>query len=222
MPWCGSPKSVPPLQLHPSMPRTALIGATRDSPVFRIRVSRELADAWEAHCQRKGKSQHAVVRQLMRYVIQDDMPPEVREWVSRQIEPPDEGPKKRVVVQLTPSEHAAIEARAEAERVSIQRWLICAARASLTHQPQFTLDAAIALGESSLQLRAVGRNLNQIAKRLNEVGVGAITLEVLQALRAYIEEHTAHVAALQEASLRRWRIADDGATHAVSRKAGRN
>ena len=89
------------------MPRKASIGATRDSAVYRVRIPVELKSEWAAHCEKKGSSQHAMIRALMRYVIQDEMPNDVRSWISGQIEgEPDEGPKQRFEVRFTPTQRA--------------------------------------------------------------------------------------------------------------------
>lgn len=189
------------------MPRKASIGATRDSAVYRVRIPADLKSEWEAHCEKKGCSQHGMIRALMRYAIQDEMPPEVKEWISGQIAgEPDEGPKQRFEVRFTPSEHHEIVARSEAEACSPQRWVINCVRASLTNQPQFTMEATKALWDSSGQLRAIGRNLNQIAKKLNE-GIGeGLSAKEIKRLSDYIYSHTEAVSKLQDASLSRWKI----------------
>lgn len=190
------------------MPRKASIGATRDSAVYRVRIPADLKSEWEAHCEKKGSSQHAMIRALMRYVIQDEMPPDVEDWISGQIAgEPDEGPKQRLEVRFTPSEHHEIVARSEAEGCSPQRWVINSVRASLTNQPQFTMETTKALWESSGQLRAIGRNLNQIAKNLNARGSETITQNEITQLSTYIYKHTEMVSELQDASLSRWKLA---------------
>jgi len=188
------------------MPRKAEIGATRDSYVYRLRVPLPLKTQWDEHCKKK-KNQAAVMRALMRYMIQDDMPPEVRHWIATQTEgDPDDGPKERMEVRFTPTEYQGITTRAEAEGCSPQRWVINCVRASLTHEPQFTMEATKSLWESSYQLRAIGRNLNQITKRLHETGMFGLTAERIEKLAGYIYEHTDKVAALTDASLSRWGI----------------
>jgi len=190
------------------MPRKATIGATRDSAVYRVRIPAELKSEWEAHCEKKGSSQHGVIRALMRYVIQDEIPPDVKDWISGQIAgEPDEGPKQRLEVRFTPSEHHEIVERSEAEGCSPQRWVINCVRASLTNQPQFTMEATKALWESSGQLRAIGRNLNQIVKNLNARGSESITQREIAQLSTYIYKHTEIVSELQDSSLSRWKLA---------------
>jgi len=197
------------------MPRKAEIGATRDSHIYRVRVPDELQEQWEAWCARTGTKPADAMRAAMRRIIQGDTS-EARQEVANQVDgQPDAGPKERVEVRFTPSEYQGITARAEAEGCSPQRWIVNCVRASLTHEPQFTMETTKALWESSYQLRAIGKNLNQIAKRLNEGGQASIKTEQMEKLAAYIYRHTDKVAALQDASLSRWGIevkgADDGA-----------
>lgn len=67
-----------------------------------------------------------------------------------------------------------------------------------------------ALGESNYQLLALGRNLNQIARRLNEGRYEPITVERIVALRSLIEKHTELVSKAIRASLERWSISPRG------------
>lgn len=195
------------------MPRKAEIGATRSSYVYQLRVPDSLRAQWDAYCIKRNKKVPATLRALMRYMIQDDMQPEVRLWIAEQTEgKPDIGPKARMHVRFTQTEHQAITSRAEAEGCSPQRWVINCVRASLTHEPQFTLETTKALWESSYQLRAIGRNLNQIARRLNEGKSVNIKTEQIEKLATYIYRHTEKVAALQDASLSRWGIQLKGAS----------
>lgn len=195
------------------MPRNAEIGATRGSYIYPVRLPDDLRELWTAYCARNRKKAPATLRALMRYIIQDSMPTEVRQWITAQTEAdPDSGPKERLEVRLTPTEFQAVTSRAEAEACSPQRWVINCVRASLTHEPQFTMETTRALWESSYQLRAIGRNLNQIARRLNEGGYANLSVEQIEKLAAYIYQHTDKVAAVQDASISRWLIQEKGAT----------
>ncbi|USY26818.1 MobC family plasmid mobilization relaxosome protein [Alcaligenes sp. 1735tsa3] len=189
------------------MPREAKIGATRGSHVYTMRLPADLREQWMSYCERNDKKAAATLRALMRYLIQDDMPPEVQKWVAKQIKgKPDTGPKERLEVRFTPTEYQGITTRAEAEGCSPQRWVINCVRASLTHEPQFTMETTKALWDSNYQLRAIGRNLNQIAKRLNEGEPGSVKAKQLEKLAGFIYQHTDKVSAVQDASLSRWRI----------------
>jgi hypothetical protein len=68
------------------------------------------------------------------------------------------------------------------------------------------METTKALWDSSGQLRAIGRNLNQLAKKLNEGGSQEISAREIKQLSDYIYSHTGIVAELQDASLSRWKI----------------
>ena len=128
------------------MPRDAKVGATRSSHVYTLRLPDDLRSQWASYCERNDKKAAATLRALMRYLIQDDMPPEVQHWVTEQVEgDPDNGPKQRMEVRFTPTEYQSIKSQAEAEGCSPQRWVINCVRASLTHEPQFTMETTKAL-----------------------------------------------------------------------------
>lgn len=63
-----------------------------------------------------------------------------------------------------------------------------------------------ALGDSNYQLLALGRNLNQIARRLNEGHYEPITVNRIETLSRLIEKHTDVVSDAIRASLERWSI----------------
>lgn len=195
------------------MPREAKIGATRGSYVYRLRVPGDLRKQWDGYCEKKGQKSAAYLRALMRFLIQDEMPDEVRAYLYEQVvEASDYGPKKRVEVRFTPSEFEALSQMAELEGCSSQVWIVNAVRASLTHDPQFTMEPTKALWESSYELNAIGRNLNQMARRMNEefkagIPIHPPTLEYLQELSTVIDEHTEKAAKLIKASLNRWEVA---------------
>ncbi|WP_232917395.1 plasmid mobilization relaxosome protein MobC [Pseudomonas syringae] len=88
----------------------------------------------------------------------------------------------------------------------MRHWIVDAIRIGLTHEPQFSMSEIYALGESNYQLLALGRNLNQVARRLNEGTYEPITVERIEALSRLINEHTKVVSDAIRASLERWSI----------------
>jgi len=94
------------------MPRKASIGGTRDRVIYRVRIPDDLKSEWETHCEKKGCSQHSMIRALMRYTIQDEIPSDVKDWISGQLAgDPDEGLKQRLEARFTPTEYHEIVAR---------------------------------------------------------------------------------------------------------------
>ena len=187
------------------MPRKAEIGATRDSYIYRVRVPEPLRVQWDEYCTRQNAKPSDALRSLMRYLIKGDIPPDVRRWLEHDGEP-DYGPKERLQIRFTPSEFEALTVRSAAEGSSPQRWVANCVRASLTHQPQFTMETTSALWNSSRQLRAIGRNLNQIAKKLNQDQQVTVKPDQMDKLTDFIDTHTKKVSALLDASLSRWSI----------------
>lgn len=63
-----------------------------------------------------------------------------------------------------------------------------------------------ALGESNYQLLAIGRNLNQVAKAMNEGKRDSVTIKSIERLRQIIDTHTDKVSGAIRASIERWDI----------------
>ena len=79
-------------------------------------------------------------------------------------------------------------------------------RAGLTKEPQFGMKEIEALGESNYQLLSIGRNLNQVAKAMNEGRRDSISNESIERLRQIIDAHTDKVSGAIRASLERRNI----------------
>jgi hypothetical protein len=121
-------------------------------------------------------------------------------------ETPDEGPKSRIELRLTASERQALTLSAENEGLTAQQWLIGLVRANLAQRPQFGMRELDALGESNYQLLAIGRSLNQIAKRLHEGLPEQVTPADIERLRQEIKKHVERVSKAIRGNLERWII----------------
>ena len=189
------------------MPRKAEIGATRSSYVYRLRLPDDLRTQWEEFCTKKNRQSAAHLRALMRYMMRDDMPPAVREWLVKQEEGrPDRGLKERMEIRWTPSEMKVLKKIAEEEGCSPQWVVMNYVRANLTRSNQQTMLTKKALSDSSRQLRSIGTNLNQIAKAMNQGKELTFSQEQIEKLTQYIHRHTEKVEAMQNASLLRWGV----------------
>lgn len=74
--------------------------------------------------------------------------------------------RKKVDVRLTEAEKMAAVAQATAEGYKLSPWLSALIRARLRSRPIFTVAELEGLSEATLQLAAVGRNLNSAVYRL--------------------------------------------------------
>lgn len=186
------------------MPRKSEIGATRDSPVFQLRMPVALRKEWDAYCAKRGKAPAAQMRTLMEYLIRDDMPEALRTWLA--VQTGEAGDKQHVDLRLTLSEYAAAEQRAASEGVSLRHWLETCARASLVHDTEPVFAAADQLNRSSEHLQGVGRDLNEIAKRVNAGEPVKISVEQVERLTQYIQRHMDKMDVVTAHSLSRWRL----------------
>lgn len=176
------------------------------SPILSVRLGDDLKGRWEAYCQQIGKQPSTAIKEAIEQQLEKSGKTAKPKVFRQTRELPDKEAKVRYEILLTQSEKAAIQERANLESCSQRRWIVDAIRAGLTHEPQFNLKEIEALGESNYQLLAIGRNLNQIARRLNEGNFEPVTVEAIERLRQAIDKHTDKVSNAIRASLERWRI----------------
>lgn len=165
-----------------------------------------LKKPWSDYCEALGKKPGAALKEAIEQQLEkaakNPTPPPLRQTG----EAPDDEPKVRFEILMTNSEKTAVQERANLERCSQRRWVIDAIRAGLTHEPQFGMKEIEALGESNYQLLAIGRNLNQVAKAMNEGRRDSVTIESIERLRGIIDAHTEKVSTAIRASVERWHI----------------
>jgi hypothetical protein len=123
--------------------------------------------------------------------------------------------KRRIVLRFTESELTSIQnVSCKSGYKNSQQWIVAAIRSWLTGRAHFG-DAEInALAQSNYQLAAVGRNLNQIARKLNsEPDISAYRVDAIEDIIRHIKQHTAEVSSLIRMNIERWNIGairDDG------------
>ena len=87
-------------------------------------------------------------------------------------------------------------------------WVTSAVMANLVREPVLTEEEMSLLRDSTRQLAAIGRNLNQIARVLNIEfrHSDKITREMIEPLKKFIDEHTDKVYKLLTKNRNRWNI----------------
>lgn len=103
------------------------------------------------------------------------------------------------------NENEEILIRAKREGTNRQGWIRRVVLAALRRKPQPTKDEEKALRESNRELVALGRNINQIAHKLNTSirEVDLVHAQMLEELAGQIEEHRQIVTDLLNANWRR-------------------
>jgi hypothetical protein len=174
----------------------------RRSPVYVDLM--DYKPAWLAWCRRQGTTPSQafrdVVRRLTATTAQE--PPTLR------VTGPAEASAKRLSARLTASELAAVERLAAAESMKPPRWLVALIRSYLTREPQLGQAELAALSQSNAALRALGRNLNQVARALNTSPQERVLfkVELIEELDRAVKAHAETVSKLLAANIERWRI----------------
>ena len=171
-----------------------------------VRLSEEVKSRWDLLCKARGEKPATAARMLIEKELASDpsngivLPDRTRKPRRAQV-------KRRVAVELTESEIEGIRLRTQMRGGTRAAWIINLIRSALTVEPQFG-DAEIeALTESNYQLLSIGRNLNQITRRLNEGQTQQeVELALLEELREKIRKHTESVDRMILASRDRWNV----------------
>lgn len=174
------------------------------SPYMNIYLG-DLKTPWVEYCASVGKKPGAALREAIEKQLAGLQADKAR-TVFKPVEEVQHKAKKRFEIMLTDSERDALAARANEENCSRRQFVIDALRAALTHEPQFSMKEIEVLGESNFQLLAVGRNLNQIARRLNEGKYESVTVERMEELRKIIDAHVQKASDSIRANIERWNL----------------
>lgn len=180
------------------------MGAQLDTVVLSVRLRAQTKQRWEKYCKARGKGASTAIREAIERQLADtDEEGTARLFSTREIEL-HPGPKLRVEILLTKSEKDAIAERARAEGFSQRRWMIAALRSALTGAASIGIESLKAIGESNYQLLSIGRNLNQMAKKLNDNNFAPEYLPDIHALKEFITQHTEIVSDAIRSQTERW------------------
>lgn len=115
---------------------------------------------------------------------------------------------ERVTVRLPRFLMEAARNKAEIKYMALSRWISSLVQSNLTGKPVMTKKELAVLRESNRELAAIGRNVNQIARTLNEsfYKVESVRLEKLEELRKEIIENRKAIQALIRASENVWEV----------------
>jgi len=172
--------------------------------ILSVHLGSELKQRWTDYCLEQKVKPSNAVRQVIWKLLSSKMPPAEGYEVIQ--EAPDIE-RRRVEIRLAISEYACIEELAARAGCSPNVWLVNLVRAHLTRTPQFGIRELQTLGESNLQLMAIGRNLNQIARWMNgNQGSAPPEVERIDELYRLITEHTGKVSRAIRANIDRWSI----------------
>jgi predicted DNA binding CopG/RHH family protein len=124
------------------------------------------------------------------------------------IQPPkiDNIELERITVRLPRFLMEAIKQRGKLKGMAASRWIAALVQTNLTGNPVMTDKEITVLQSSNRELAAIGRNINQIAKALNEAfyETDRVQLDTLISLRQSINENRSAIQSLVRASQQAW------------------
>ncbi len=171
----------------------------RDERQMLLMVPRGLHGQWKLFAKSRGLTLKALQLLVMRQVLGEDGD------VGLQPRSQEAGNGKRpsLSVRLFPAEIDQVKEAAAVEGHSIGGWLAGLIRARLKMAPIVTKPEVEALQQASLQLLAVGRNLNTAVRRLSQEERWTQQVTLLGHVLAEVRRVEASVQSLQQAAERR-------------------
>jgi predicted HicB family RNase H-like nuclease len=111
----------------------------------------------------------------------------------------------RKELRIKPSLLQKIEERASLSKMKPNQYIISVLSANVVKDVQFfSHDQILKLGESNSRLLAMGRNLNQMAKAMNQGNLGAYDRDFVGRVHELVKAHVCHVFLLLEQNKKRW------------------
>jgi uncharacterized protein (DUF1778 family) len=171
-----------------------------------FRVDLEMKKLLQSLADREGITESRFLRRLLEPVLNSNTlvepPAAPREIITRD---------KRLAIRLQAEDRKLLSERAQVRGVHSATYVALLVRSHLRAHPPLPTAEYLILKQSVAELRAVGRNLNQIARLMNQGGVlspSALTGE-LAAVKKLAPDLRDRVLALVEANERSW-LAGDG------------
>lgn len=120
----------------------------------------------------------------------------------------EESERRRVELRLTASEYDAARSLARSEGMPLTLWITALVRSRAVGGSYLGAEELQALVDSSYQLQAVGRNLNQVARAVHAGSSPSARVHqtLFEHLQKRIEHHLQRIGAVIVVSERRWLI----------------
>jgi hypothetical protein len=157
---------------------------------------------WLDYCKARGVTPSQAFRQIVAKLTAAES-----ERPSSDGAPHARTAKIRKEVRLTKGELHLAEAIAKREGFSLGRWIVALINARLDGTPQLGQEELEGLARSNMQMLAIGRNLNQLARAANQGRplLGPVRSPLIEDIQALIHQHTGQVARVITANISRWR-----------------
>lgn len=165
---------------------------------LKTQVDENLKNAFVQLAQKKNLSEAALLRELVLAATATESQAS-RVAIGTEREP------SSITVYVPRFLKKSVEQRAKAKYLTTSAWVASLLQSNLAQQPVMTHNQLAALNASIRELASIGRNVNQIAKALNQrPGEVGLDRAALASIRAEIRSHELAVRELVKVSERSW------------------
>jgi hypothetical protein len=174
-----------------------------------VQVSPDTKEAFRALARREGKSESALLKQLLGVMLRG------AEGVESAAREPGDTAKRqgRLTVRLHAGDHLLLRERAAARAMPAATYVSVLARAHLRSLSPLPKAELLALKRSIAELASIGRSINQIAKVANEAGkLPSSVREEFRAMLKICEALRENTKALLKANVSSWSVGHAEAT----------
>lgn len=168
-------------------------------PKIERRVTPEVKANWQAFCKSRGFSESEMLAMMIERVTSGEVDLEPKGLA--------EVKTNQINIKLPAAKIDEITQRAKQEGFpSRTTWVVSVISQALDNKPVLNDEEANTIRASNRELSAIGRNLNQIARKLNIEfrDSDRLSAEAIERLSDAIEQHKTAVATFLEKSQKRW------------------
>ena len=174
----------------------------RLTELIRARVEPALKTAFKKHAKnRKLKESELLRRLVLRELGMDDD----GQTIDVDPEPASVAPD-RLTVRLAPVVMEAAKTKAKSQGMPPSRWVSALVQSNVTRHPVLLTDELRGVLASNRELAAIGRNINQIAKAINEAfhETERVRLDALAEVATAINQNKSAIRVLVQARKQAW------------------
>lgn len=171
-----------------------------DTATIGVRVTPEMKTLLQAFARREQTTESALVKELLEVMLRDV----ALEGFPKLEELKRPNRDARLSIRLDPEDRMMLTDRASARRMRSATYVSVLVRSHLRSLTPIPADELGALKESISELRAIGKNLNQMAKVLNKGGSAVPGREEVLAMLKIAEGLRDHFKELLKANEKSW------------------
>ena len=176
-------------------------------PILRARVDEELKSLFQQKAESINLSESELLRKVVLEFFAHEKNSDALADVLTAIEPDAENAEnEKMTIRLPRFLVDAAKEKAKAKGMATSRWIAALVQSSLMQKPVMVDQELTVLRSNIRELNAIGRNINQMARALNESknNTDKVKLDNLDLLRNYLDRNIASVRGLVRASQQAW------------------